>query len=114
MNGCIAVVTDMIFASRITGTAEHAGVKCGVVRSIDALGVALEAGGVDMVLVDMHCDGVEVDEAIRMVKSGCPDVRVVAFYSHVQAEMAERASEAGADDVWPRSAFVQRLGGLFS
>ncbi len=61
------------------------------------------------VLVDMHSDGLAPDEAIRSVKSACPHARVVAFFSHVQTELKAQAEAAGADDVWPRSAFVQRL-----
>jgi hypothetical protein len=34
---------------------------------------------------------------------------VVAFFSHVQTEFLEKAKAAGADEILPRSAFVQRL-----
>ncbi len=109
MNECIAIVSDMIFSSRIVGTAEKVGVKCSVVRTAEALSGALETGHPAIVLVDMHCESFAPDEAIRTVKSQCPQARVVAFFSHVQTELMELAKAAGADDVWPRSAFVQRL-----
>ncbi len=109
MGNCIAIVSDMIFATRITGTAQKVGVKCKVVNDPNALQDALESENPRTVLVDMNCDGISPEEAIRTVKTRCPTARVVAFFSHVQTELMEQARAAGADEVWPRSAFVQRL-----
>ncbi len=112
MGSSIAIVSDMIFATRITGTAEKVGAKCKIVKDAGALHDALESDEPGTVLVDMNCDGISPEEAIRTVKSHRPNARVVAFFSHVQSELMEQARAAGADDVWPRSAFVQRLGEL--
>ena len=109
MDRYIAIVSDMIFASRITATAEKVGADCRIINDPSELQEALESGKPVIVLVDMHCDGISPEEAIRTVKSHCPNARVVAFFSHVQTELMERARAAGADDAWPRSAFVQRL-----
>ena len=109
MDHCIGIVSDLIFAARITGTADKVGVKCKIVKDPDTLQDALESENPGTVLVDMHCDGISPEEAIRTVKSHRRNARVVAFFSHVQSELMEQARAAGADDVWPRSAFVQRL-----
>ena len=109
MGACIAIVSDLIFASRITGTAEKVGADCRIINDPSDLQDVLESENPGTVLVDMHCDGLSPEEAIRTVKSHCPSARVVAFFSHVQTEFMERARAAGADGVWPRSAFVQRL-----
>jgi len=106
---CIAIVSDLIFTTRITGTAKKVGAKCEIVSNPSALQSALDADEPRAVLVDMNCDGISPEEAIRTVKSQFPDARVVAFFSHVQTEIGDQARAAGADDVWPRSAFVQRL-----
>jgi len=109
MDRCIAIVSDLIFATRITGTAKKVGVTCEIVTNPSALQEALESDEPRTVLVDMNCDGISPEEAIRKVKSQCPNARVVAFFSHVQTKLGKQARAAGADDVWPRSAFVQRL-----
>jgi len=109
MSRCIAIVSDMIFATRITGTAAQMGADCTVVVDQARLQVVLGSDPPELVFVDMNCAGISPDEAIRTVKSWCPAARVIAYYSHVQTELLERATAAGADDVWPRSAFVQRL-----
>ena len=109
MGSCIAIVSDMIFATRITGTAEKVGADCRIISNPTDLQATLKSENPGTVLVDMNCDGILPEEAIRTVKSRCPNARVVAFFSHVQTELMERARAAGADDAWPRSAFVQRL-----
>ena len=109
MDHCIGIVFDLIFAARITGTADKVGVKCKIVKDPGTLPDVLESENPRTVLVDMNCDGISPEEAVRTVKSRCPNARVVAFFSRVQTELKEQARAAEADDVWPRSAFVQRL-----
>jgi len=114
MAHCIAIVSDLIFSSRITGTASQIGTTCKVVRDLASLQDALEADEVDTVLMDLSCDGLATEQAIRAIKSKHPNVRVVAFCSHVQTELMALANNAGADLVLPRSAFVQQLPQLLS
>lgn len=114
MSDCIAIVSDLIFASRITGTAATAGVACTVVRTKQELERALAAESPALVLVDMNAEGLVVDAAITAVKTHYPGSRVVAFFSHVHTELKCRAETAGANEVLPRSVFVERLSDLLS
>ena len=56
---------------------------------------ALESENPGTVLVDMNCDGISPEAAIRTVKSHCPNARVVAFFSHVQCELREQVGRRG-------------------
>jgi DNA-binding NarL/FixJ family response regulator len=114
MSHCIAILSDLIFSSRITGTASQVGATCKIVKDLASLQDSLEAGEVDSVLMDLSCDGLAFEEAIRTIKSKRPGVRIVAFCSHVQTELMTQAKSAGADLVLPRSAFVQQLPQLLS
>ena len=109
MSSCLAIVSDMVFASRITGTAAKLGTPCQVVGDLRSLESALSESEPKTVLVDMNLEGLSAGEAIRTVKSLRPGARVIAFFSHVQTELMEQARSAGADDIWPRSLFVQNL-----
>lgn len=113
MTQCLAIVSDLIFASRIHGTADKAGAGCVIVSTPAALSEALQVEP-RLVLVDMDCAGVPATDAIRTVKNQWPQARVVAFFSHVQTAVGEQAVSAGADDVWPRSVFVQQLPALLA
>jgi DNA-binding NarL/FixJ family response regulator len=48
------------------------------------------------------------------LRAAAPDIRIVAFLSHVQRELAEQAKNAGCDEVMPRSSFTQNLVGILS
>ena len=76
----------------------------------ERLGTLLEGAGPDVLLiVDLNITGADALEAIRLAKARPVPVRVVAFLSHVQVELAATAREAGADEVMARSGFSARL-----
>ena len=111
----IAVVTDLIFGTKITGTGKALGKPVLVARSVERLREQLAANlaggdGVCLVIVDLNATGLDVMEAVRIAKAG--GARVVAYLSHVQVELAKVAREAGADEVMARSAFVEKLAGM--
>jgi DNA-binding NarL/FixJ family response regulator len=117
----IAVVTDLIFSTKITGTAKALGGQVLVSRNIGALklhldtaalaaeGEAAPGTGENLVIIDLNSSGVDAIEAVRVAKGHPSAPRVVAFLSHVQAELALAARQAGADQVMARSTFVERL-----
>jgi CheY-like chemotaxis protein len=109
MPTAIAVLTDLIFRMRIESTAQALGREITSVSTVDALHKALEEGPVDLVLVDMNLPTDTAGDAIRTAKSHHEDPRVVAFVSHVEANLAEAARRAGADEVLARSAFSTKL-----
>lgn len=61
--------------------------------------------GVDVVVVDLSKKGVL--EALPGIVAG--GVRVVGYGSHVDHQLLAAASEAGVEDVLPRSRFFSRL-----
>lgn len=110
---CLAVVSDLIFATRVRSTAESLGAACQVVATTDGIATALSTGDCDLVIIDMHVSSMSPTDAIRHIKLIRPGTRIVAFFSHVQTDLMRAAQEAGADEVWSRSKFVQELPGLF-
>jgi len=50
--------------------------------------------------------------AIQQLRKSHPELRVVAFLSHVQRELAAQAQAAGCSEVLPRSAFTQNLAAI--
>lgn len=63
-----------------------------------------------LLIVDL--DAEDALEAIALAAGASPRPRIVAFVSHVRAELASEARRAGADEVMARSAFVTRLPAL--
>ncbi len=105
----LVVVPDMIFSSRISAEARALGRKVQFFRKLDALEAAVGQSGAAVLLVDLNCAAPDPLEAIKIVRAGSPACEIVAFFSHVQGELAVRAQQAGASKVMPRSRFVQQL-----
>jgi DNA-binding NarL/FixJ family response regulator len=61
------------------------------------------------VIVDMALPPDVAANAIRAAKSNSEPPQVTVFFSHVQTELRDMALEAGADDMLPRSVFVEQL-----
>jgi hypothetical protein len=114
----IAFVTDLIFATKITSTAKALGVPVTMVRTAEKLRETLDALPTDaadrpQVLIDLNATADPV-AAVRLAKAHPAHPLIVAYLSHVQAELAQQAREAGADQVMARSGFVQQLPGLLT
>src|SRR3954469_747819 len=101
----IALVRDLMFASKITAAANEAGVEYRIVR--DPAKLAGQEG--EKLLVDLNQDGAIDAAAAWRQSSGKP---VVGFVSHVDTEIIERAKSAGIDQVTTRGQFTQLLANL--
>jgi CheY-like chemotaxis protein len=101
---------DLIFTSRITGTARALGLTVKAARSVEALETLARQEPATGVLVDLGNPGLEVPGLIARLRAACPLMpRVVAYGSHVDTAGLRAARAAGCDIVLPRSAFVEQL-----
>jgi len=103
----VALVTDLLFATKIRSTAEAVGVAVQLARSMPELLRAAERA--NLVLIDVNSSGLDAIEAIRQVRSLPNRPKILAYLSHVQRELADAAGHAGADEVMPRSRFSSEL-----
>jgi CheY-like chemotaxis protein len=101
---------DLIFTSRITGTARALGLTLRPARSVDMLHALAGQQTPRCVLVDLSHPGLVITDLIRHLHAlGSPAPYVVAYGSHVDTATLRTAREAGCDVVWPRSKFVEEL-----
>ncbi|HVF41752.1 MAG TPA: hypothetical protein VM936_02005 [Pyrinomonadaceae bacterium] len=112
----VAAVSDMIFASKIRGTAEALNVTVDFARSEDSLFDAAKTDVPSLVILDLHAERPDPFAAAARLKADeqLRGVPIVAFFSHVEVELRRRALEAGIDHVLPRSAFTARLPEILS
>ncbi|HWE92536.1 MAG TPA: hypothetical protein VG269_01060 [Tepidisphaeraceae bacterium] len=99
----LVLVRDLIFATKISSTAKAVGSSVKMVRDPAALGN--EPGR--LLLVDLNLPG--AIEAAGLWRTGPAGGTVVGFISHVDADTAARAREAGIGQVMARSRFVEVL-----
>ena len=98
----LALVRDLIFASKITATAKSAGVDVTLVR--DPAQLADKMGR--RLIVDLNLPGAIEAAAGWMRTTGG---EVVGFVSHVDAASIAQARAAGIPEVLARSRFVEVL-----
>lgn len=114
MGNIIAIVDDLFFVGKLQATAKQAGVPLRILRAADFQLENLRAEPPALVIFDLNTTSASAVELIRRLKAD-PElaaVPVVGFFSHVQVELQRAASEAGCDDVMPRSKFTSGLAQL--
>ena len=112
----LAAVSDMIFASKISGAATQANVNITFVKSLDKLIEQSKALPAKMIILDLNNPRFDPLKAIEELKSS-PDskeIPIVGFLSHVQVELRRKAQEMGCDFTMPRSQFNSNLVDILS
>jgi len=112
MGRVVALMDDIFFQMKVAETAKHLGIEFKVATNTDALLGLLEPRP-QLVIVDLNARGEPIDAIVKL-RAASKDIRVVAFLSHVQRELAEQAKNAGCDEVMPRSSFTQNLAEILS
>ncbi|MEZ5318976.1 MAG: hypothetical protein R2752_16365 [Vicinamibacterales bacterium] len=112
----VALVDDLLFASKIRAAAEAAGQQIRFIRSAGDALPAVEADGVRLVLLDLDRDALQPQQLIEAIRArdALRDVRVAAFVRHTSTDRITAARAAGADVVLARSAFFPALPDLLT
>lgn len=108
----LVVCDDLLFWARIRAAAVANGVAAVRVSDGPALEAALREGGFHRVLADLDARSVD-PLALATRLRGSPDPpALVAFGSHVDEALFERARLAGYDEVLPNSVLNRRVAEL--
>lgn len=102
--------TDLFFSMRIDQVARHG--RAELIQVREDLPEVVERERPELVLVDLHAEGLHPLEAIAAIRSRDPELPIVAFARHGEVDLFQAAREAGASEVWARSAFTTRLPAL--
>jgi PleD family two-component response regulator len=110
----IAALDDLMFISRVRATASAVGATVRIVSTVNDGLDAVRQLRPTRVLLDLNSRKFDPLALVTAIK-GDPTVsatKIIAFVSHVQADLIGSARAAGADEVIARSAFVSRLSAL--
>ncbi|MCC5785398.1 MAG: hypothetical protein JJU33_01705 [Phycisphaerales bacterium] len=107
------LASDLIWATKIKGVAEHVGLPCRPARTLEMLEARLADCEVAAVLLDLE----KPEEAMAMIArlrgDGASEqdqkIRVVAFGPHVLVELFQQARDAGADEVLARGVLDRNM-----
>lgn len=108
MGQVVALVDDLIFIAKMQETARQVGADLRIVSAGPALVQAAAEDSVKVIVVDLNARSGSL-QALEQLKLAGHQKPTIAFLSHVQIELAERAKALGCDQVMPRSKFTQDL-----
>ncbi len=86
------------------------------VRSVDALKSVARETQAALIVVDLHSQKIDPIAPATLLKADdeLRSIPLLAFFSHVQAELHREAMRAGYDTVIPRSVFSRDLGKILA
>jgi len=105
MGRVAALIDDLFFQLKVAETAKQLGIEFKVASNPDVLFTLLDPP-TRLVIVDLNSRNQPV-ATIERLRATQKELRVVAFLSHVQTELAAQARAAGCLEVMPRSVFTQ-------
>lgn len=107
----LAVLDDLMFASKIKAAAGGLGIGVIFARSADAAMAEMKHTPPALVLLDLNNPRTDPLGIVARMKAdpALASVPTVGFASHVQADVINAARAAGVTEVMARSAFAQRL-----
>jgi CheY-like chemotaxis protein len=110
----LALVDDLMFASKIRAAAAQIGVPVTFARSSASALANMREALPAIVILDLNNTRADPIGTVRSMKSdpALAAVRTVGFVSHVDAATIELARTAGVGEILARSAFTQQLGGI--
>ncbi len=103
----LLISQDLIFTSKVTGTAAALGLRCDLARDTASGLARLQAGNVRCVLCDLSNPGLNLADLMAAMPACRP--AIVAFGSHVNVATLQEARDAGCTEVMPRSRFSAEL-----
>jgi CheY-like chemotaxis protein len=107
----LAVVDDLLFTVKISDAAKRVGLDAEFLKSEqDVVEKAAQEKPL-LIILDLNANSVQPLKLIEKLKSNgdLKQISLIAFLSHVQGELKQKAQEAGANMVMARSAFSQNL-----
>ena len=107
----LVVVDDLLFTVKISDAAKRVGLDAEFLKTEkDVIEKAKQEKPL-LIILDLNANSVQPLNLIQELK-GDGDLKrisIIAYLSHVQGELKQKAHEAGANIVMARSAFSQNL-----
>ena len=112
----LVAVNDMFFAGRIRGVANQLGLTLTFAKQAEQVLELARSKKPHLIIFDLNDVRCQPFETIRRLKADpeLAGIKVIGYLSHVQVDLHRQATEAGCDQVMPKSAFTQLLPNLLS
>jgi len=107
MGRVLVLVDDLFFRTKIVETARQVGVDLACFATPQDLVDEARAKPPALIVLDLNAGNNPLQAAEQLARGN--STPLIAFLSHVQTDLAERARQAGCTEVMPRSQFSKEL-----
>ena len=106
----LIAVSDLFFTVKILDAAKRTQMQAEIVKTSQEL-IEKAQSGPALIVFDLNFEAMEPVKMIAELKkeTATKATGIIAFVSHVQADLKKEATDAGCDMVLARSAFSQNL-----
>jgi hypothetical protein len=108
MADVVAFLDDLFFQAKIRETAKQLGIDIRFCSALDAFTAEIAANKPKLVVADLNARA-NAFGALAVARAEAARVPTVAFLSHLQTDLAERARAIEGVEVMPRSKFTRDL-----
>jgi len=110
----LALTDDLFFSSKISSTANFCSVPIQIIATQEALTQTAKKEKPELIIIDLNGRQTQSLKTIRQLKalSDTSEIPILAYYSHVQTDLQNKAHEAGATWIIPRSTFSHLLANI--
>jgi PleD family two-component response regulator len=110
----LAVLSDLFFSVKLTEAAKRAGMALEFVKEAEPL-LDKARERPSLIVFDLNYQDLDPIALISTLKGNAETrgISLIGYLSHIQAELKQKAQEAGCDMVLARSAFSQNLPQIF-
>ena len=110
----LAVVSDLFFSVKISDAAKRAGLAVEFVKDSQEL-LKKAASKPSLIIFDLNFEDARPLQLISDLKQDAQlkGISLIGYLSHIQAELKQKAQEAGCDMVMARSALSQNMPQIF-
>jgi DNA-binding response OmpR family regulator len=101
----LALTSDLLMQSQLSGAAARAGGAVEMVASVDVLLAKAEQVQPCLVILDLAHDGLDPAVLVPQLKQSAAGATILAFAPHVHRQRLAAAEQAGSDVVMSRGRF---------
>jgi DNA-binding NarL/FixJ family response regulator len=106
---CLMLSDDLMFNSRVMGTAREFGGAVRTARNSEGLIALARSAPPTCVIIDLANPGLDIVGFVQELQRLEKPPRMIAYGSHVDTAVLQAAREAGCEVVMARSQFVTAL-----
>lgn len=107
----MAVVSDLFFTVKINDAAKKAAMQTEFLLEPDNVLARVAEHKPALIILDLNFDAANPLQLIQQLKgdANLKSINLIGYLSHIQADLKQKAQEAGCDMVMAKSAFSQNI-----